>query len=221
MNEVTVEVQPRAHHGSSGSRRTRREGLIPAVVYGGGKETISIQVPRKILIDLFKEGGHENRIFLLKMAGTDQQRHVMIRDLQIDPLTRQVAHIDFQRILMDQKVRVKVHLQLEGLAHGVKNDGGILDFVTREIEVECLPGAIPHEIKVDVSGLQINQHLEIKDIVIPEGVTLIGERDRVVAAVAHARIEAEATPAVAAPVAAETTEPEVIKRGKTEEASAT
>jgi large subunit ribosomal protein L25 len=215
--EVTIEVERREVSGKGASGRLRRADLIPAVVYGGEKEPISIQVPRKLLLNIFKDGGSENRIFLLKLAGTAQSRHAMIRDLQVDPVTNQVSHVDFLRIDMSRKIRVKVHLELVGTAYGVKTEGGLLDFVTREIEVECLPTAIPHAIQVDVSEVRIGEHLEVKSIVLPEGVTLLEDPDRVVLSVAHAKVEAEA-PAVAEATTAEgAAEPEVIAKGKKEE----
>ncbi|KAB2967902.1 MAG: 50S ribosomal protein L25 [Thermoanaerobaculia bacterium] len=222
MAEITIEVVRRERVGKSDSRRLRRADLIPAVLYGAGREPVSIQVPRRVLTDSFKEGGHENRIFLLKLGGTDQTRHAMIRELQLDPIDHRIVHVDFQRILMDQKVRVKVHLELEGVPHGVKTDGGILDFVTREIEVECMPSAIPHEVKVEVSSLRVGDHLEMGAVQLPDGVTYLGSPEVVVASVKHARMEVVETPAAeGAPVAAAATapaEPEVIQRGKKEEA---
>lgn len=222
MSETTIEVHRRERVGKSANRRLRQADTIPAVLYGGGRESVSIQVPRRVLIDSFKQGGHENRIFLLKLAGTDQSRHAMVRELQLDPVTHQVIHVDFQRILMDQKVRVKVHLALTGVPEGVKTDGGILDFVTRDIEVECLPAEIPHEIEVDVSALHVGQHLEVREVTLPAGIAYIGSPDTVVASVKHARLEVVETPAaeaaatVAAP--AQPAEPEVIARGKKDEA---
>jgi large subunit ribosomal protein L25 len=216
MAETVIEVQKRENVGKSASRGLRRAEMVPAVLYGGGKESVSIQVPKKQLLDLFKVGGHENRIFLLKLSGTDQSRHAMIRDLQLDPLTNQLVHVDFQRILMDQKVRVKVHVALDGTPHGVKVELGILDFVTRELEVECLPTAIPAEIRVDVTGLHIGQHLEAHEITLPQGVEYLGAPDVVIASVKHARAEVVATPAEGATATA--AEPEVIAKGKKEEA---
>jgi len=215
MQEVVIEVQRREQTGKNANRRLRAGDLIPAVVYGGGRESIAVQVPKKMLLALFKEGGHENRIFLLKLAGTDQTRHAMVRDLQIDPATHEVEHLDFQRVMMDQKVRVRVHVELEGTPFGVKNQGGVLDFMTRDLEIECLPSVIPHEIKVNVAELQVGDHVEAKDLNLPEGVVLVGAPDAVVVAVSHARVEAvEATEAAEE---AEAAEPEVIKRGKDEE----
>ena len=215
--DLTIEVNRREETGKSANRRLRREEMIPAVVYGGGKEPISIQVPRKTLIDLFKSGGSENRIFLLKLADTGQSRHAMIRDMQIHPITRKVEHVDFMRIDMSKRIRVRVHITLEGVPYGVRTEGGLLDFVTREVEVECLPTAIPQEIKVDVNDVKVGQHLEVKDLQLPAGVKLIEDEDRVIVSVAHAKVEVEAV-AAGAEVAA--VEPEVIATGKKEEEKA-
>ena len=215
--DLTIEVNRREETGKSANRRLRREEMIPAVVYGGGKEPISIQVPRKTLIDLFKSGGSENRIFLLKLADTGQSRHAMIRDMQIHPITRKVEHVDFMRIDMSKRIRVRVHITLEGVPYGVRTEGGLLDFVTREVEVECLPTAIPQEIKVDVNDVKVGPHLEVKDLQLPAGVKLIEDEDRVIVSVAHAKVEVEAV-AAGAEVAA--VEPEVIAKGKKEEEKA-
>ena len=208
--DLTIEVLRREETGKSANRRLRREAMIPAVVYGGGKEPIAIRVPRKTLIDLFKSGGSENRIFQLKLADTGQSRHAMIKDMQVHPITRQVEHVDFMRIDMAKRIRVRVHVTLEGVAYGVRTEGGLLDFVTREVEVECLPTSIPQEIKVDVSEVRVGQHLEVKDLALPEGVKVIEDADRVILSVAHAKVEAAAGVAGAEGAV----EPEVIAKGK-------
>jgi large subunit ribosomal protein L25 len=217
MSEATIEVQRRERAGKSANRRLRSRDLIPAVLYGADKEPIAIQVPRVTLLDLFKDGGHENRIFLLKLAGTDQTRHAMVRDIQVDAMTNKVTHLDFQRIAMDKKIRVRVHLALDGVPAGVKNEGGILDFVTRDVEVECMPSAIPQEIRVDVSGLQVGQHLEVGVIAWPDGVSYLGSPDAVIASVKHARMEEAPAVAAVAPTETAAAEPEVIARGKKDE----
>jgi large subunit ribosomal protein L25 len=219
MSDLTLEVHPRETRGTNSNRRLRAAGKIPAVVYGGGKESVPIEVDRKAVLDLLKETGTENAVFLLKLAGTGKERHTMIRDLAVDPVSRQILHIDFQRILMTEKVRVSVSIELTGTAEGVKNEGGILDFVTREVQVECLPGDIPRRLTVDVSGLHIGQHLEAAALAIPAGVVLLEDPTRVIASVAHAKVavEAEAAPAETL-IEAEREEPEVIKRGRAEAA---
>ena len=215
--EVTIEVQRRELVGKEANGRLRRADSIPAVVYGGEKEPISIQIPRKTLLTVFKDGGSENRIFLLRLAGTDQSRHAMIREMQVDPITNQVSHVDFMRIDMARRIRVKVHLELQGTAYGVKTENGILDFVTREVEIECLPSAIPQSIALDVSDVRIGQHLEVKDLVLPAGVTLLEDPDRVLLSVAHAKAEVEAPAAAAATPVEGAAEPEVIAKGKKDE----
>lgn len=213
MSETTIEVQKRDIAGKSAARQLRRADLVPAVLYGGGRESVSIQVPKKQLLELFKSGGHENRIFLLKLAGTDKDRHAMIRDLQLDPMTNQIVHVDFQRILMTERVRVKVHLVLDGTPYGVRTEGGVLDFVNREVEIECLPATIPQEIHADVTELRVGQHLEAGALTLPQDVELTSDADMVIVSVKHAR--AEVVEAVAPAAVAE---PEVVARGKKEEA---
>ena len=205
---MTIEVQPRETTGKNANRRSRAAGKIPAVVYGGGKESVSIEVDRKILLDLLKGHAGENPIFLLKLG--DKDRHAMIRHMDINPLSRQVIHVDFQRVLMDQKVRVAVPVELTGTAVGVKVDGGMLDFVTREVHVECLPGQIPKHLEFDVTEMRIGQHVEAKDLKLPEGVVLLDEADKVLASISQSRVEEEAE------AGADRAEPEVLVKKKGE-----
>jgi large subunit ribosomal protein L25 len=204
---MTIEVQPRNETGKNANRRARAAGKIPAVVYGGGKDSVAIEVDRKTLVDLMKGHSGENPIFLLKLG--DKERHAMIRHTDIDPLSRHVIHIDFQRVLMDQKIRVAVPVELTGIAVGVKVEGGMLDFITREVHIECLPGQIPRHLEVDVTEMHIGQHVAAKDLKLPEGVVLLDEPDKVLASLSHGRAE-EAAAAAAVP------EPEVIKKAKGE-----
>jgi large subunit ribosomal protein L25 len=211
MSELTIEVQKRDKTGKGPNRRARSGGKIPAVVYGGGKDNVAIEIDRKSMLDLMKKAGTETPIYLLKLG--DNQRHAMIREIQTHPITRQVVHIDFQRVMMDQKIHVKVPIELVGTAYGVKQQGAVLDFVTREIDVECLPGDIPGHLEVDVTDLHANQHVEARDIKLPAGVTLHDSPDKVIASVAHARTDdagAEGTPT-------DRDEPEVMKKGRTDE----
>lgn len=215
MSESMITVERRAETGKSAIRKLRNRELVPAVLYGAGRESVPIQVSRKLLLDLFKKGGHENRIFLLKLAGTEQSRHAMVRDMQLNPLTDEVIHLDFQRIDMDEKLRVTVRVELLGTPTGVKNEGGVLDFVTRELEVECLPSAIPGELTIDVSGLHIGDHVEASAVELPEGVEYVGVPDAVIVSVKHSRVDAAAEEAEEG--AEEAVEPEVIGKGKEDE----
>jgi large subunit ribosomal protein L25 len=212
MKTIELHVEKRSTIGKNEARRDRAKGRIPAVVYGAKKPTVPISVDRKALTDAFRGGGGENAIFLLKLAGTEQARHVMIKQLQQDPVSRKPLHIDFVRIEMTTKIRVKVSVEIVGVAVGVKTEGGILDIVTREVEVECLPGNIPKHMPVDVTALAIGDAIRIAQLVAPEGVTVVDDPEKVVVHVTHPTAEKE--PEVAAEAAPEITEPEVLKKGK-------
>lgn len=217
--ELSIEVHTREETGKNVNRRLRAEGKVPAVIYGGGRDTVPIVVDGKTVRDLLRHGS-DNAIFLLKRAESDQQRHARIRELQTDVITREIVHIDFQRVLMDEKLRVMVAVDLQGEPSGVRNEGGVLDFVTRELEVECLPTDIPESFVLDVSALEIGDHLEASAIELPKGVELLEEPDRVIVSVSYAdRIEVEEEDEEAL-LEAEQAEPEVIGKGKEEDEDA-
>src|SRR5437763_4454958 len=216
MAELTLEVSRREESGKGPARRLRTSGKVPAVVYGGHRESVPIVVDRKAVTDLIQKSEHGIRsIFLLKMSA-DQQRHAMIKDIQIDPISRKMTHIDFIRILMDEVIRTTVPVHVNGQPLGVK-EGGLLDFQIRDVHVECLPNAIPDKIDIDISNLGMHQYVRVSDLQAPQGVKILDDPDRVIVGVTHARAEelpvaaaAEAVPAEgAAPL-----EPEVIARGK-------
>ncbi|MBC8647047.1 MAG: 50S ribosomal protein L25 [Thermoanaerobaculia bacterium] len=212
MKTIDLEVERRSTRGKNSARQTRAGGKIPAVVYGAGKPNVPITVDRKTLSDAFRNGAGENAIFLLKLAGSDQSRHAMIKEFQRDPLSRKTMHIDFVRVLMDAKIRVSVPIEAVGTAIGVKVHGGILDFVTRQVEIESLPGNIPAHLPIDVSALEIGDALRISQIPPIEGVEIVDDPDKVLVHVVHPTQEVE--PVAAAEPAAEVTEPEVLKKGK-------
>jgi len=213
MAEVTLEVARREQAGKGIAKKLRQEGKVPAVVYGGHREPVAIAVDRKAVTDLIQKSDHGVRsIFLLKMAGTDQQRHAMIKDIQINPLTRKMEHIDFVRVLMDEVIRTTVPVHVTGSAPGVK-EGGMLDTQIRELHVECLPNAIPDSIDVDISGLGMHEFIHVSDLKIPEGVKVLDDAERVVVGVTHLRAVEEPVAAVAE-AGAVPAEPEVIARGK-------
>ena len=210
MAEVTLEVTRREATGKEVAKKLRRDGKVPAVVYGGHREPVAITVDRKTVSELIQKSEHGIRsVFLLKMAGSDQQRHAMIKELTIDPISRKMKHIDFVRVIMDEVVKVTIPVHVTGTAIGVK-EGGLLDFQVRELHVECLPNAIPDSIDVDVTSLGGHEYFRIKDLKLPEGVKVLDDEERVVVGVTHAKIEAE-------PAAEVVAEPEVIKKGKPED----
>ena len=190
MSEPTVNVRLRERTGKNANRRLRAAGEIPAVVYGGSADAAAIRVDGKRVLSLIREGG-ENAVFLLQLEGTGQTRHTMIRDLQWNPLTGALVHIDFQRVKMDQEVQVSVPVEVIGTPEGVRNEGGLLEFVTREVAVVCLPGDIPVAIELDVSPLHIGQHVEAGELSLPDAVTLNDEETKVIVSVAAARVAEE------------------------------
>jgi large subunit ribosomal protein L25 len=217
MAELTLEVSRREATGKEIAKKLRAGGKVPAVVYGGHRDPVAIEVDRKTVSELIQKSEHGVRsIFLLKMSGTDQQRHAMIKDIQIDPISRKMTHIDFVRVLMDEVVRVNVPVHLVGTPIGVK-EGGLLDFQVRELHVECLPNVIPDSIDIDVSNLGHHEYVRISDIKAPEGVKILDDPERVVAGVTHAKAEVAAEAAAVPEEGAAPAEPEVIKKGKVED----
>jgi large subunit ribosomal protein L25 len=210
MAEVTLEVTRRESTGKEQAKKLRRDGKVPAVVYGGHREPVAITVDRKAVSELIQKSEHGIRsVFLLKMSGSDQQRHAMIKDVTINPISRKMTHIDFVRVVMDEQLKVMIPVQLTGTANGVK-EGGMIDFQLREVQVECLPNAIPDSIEVDVTPLGGHEYYRVKDLQMPEGVKVLEDPERVVVGVTHARAEVSEAAAEAE------AEPEVLKKGKVE-----
>ena len=197
------------------ARRVRVQGKIPAVVYGAGQDSVAVAVdPRIITKILHSDSGH-NTIFDLDVTGSGTVK-AMIVDWQNEPLKGHLLHIDLKRIAMDKAMRVSVPVQLVGIPTGVKTQGGILDHVLREVEIECLPGDIPSHLDVDVTGLEINQAIHVSDLPHMGSIKYITDDSLTVAHVTAIREEVvEPTADVAAPA-----EPEVAKKGKGETAEA-
>jgi large subunit ribosomal protein L25 len=222
QENLSIDAERRQETGKNAANRLRARDMIPAVLYGGGRgtETVPLSIPRKSLLNLLRKGIHENAIFQLKMKGADAAGHVMIRDLSVDPVTRAMLHVDFVRILMDKKLKVKTAIEIVGIPFGVKNEGGLLNVVTHELSIECLPADIPHSIPVDVTELHLHGSIRVSDLKVDEKVRVLDASDRVIAHVAVPKAEevvAAVATAEAAPTAAE---PEVIKKGKKEEEGA-
>ena len=176
---------------------------------------MAITVDRKAVVELIQKSEHGVRsIFLLKMAGTDQQRHAMIKDMQIDPISRRMTHIDFVRVVMDEVVRVTVPVHLTGTAIGVK-EGGILDWQMRELHVECLPNAIPDAIEVDITNLGAHQQVRISDLKLPEGVK-VARGSASASSSASPRHGRSGRGSGGGRRRRAVAEPEVVKKGKTE-----
>jgi large subunit ribosomal protein L25 len=217
QQQEVVEAQPRpdSSRGKNEARRLRAIGRIPAVVYGAKKQALAISVdPKQISRILHSESGH-NTIFELKVGSENAKS--MIVDWQYDPLSGKLLHIDMKRIAMDEKMRVKVPIQLVGEAPGVKQQGGLLDQVLRELEIECLPADIPSHIDADVSHLEFGHVLRVGDLPHDAKVKFLTDHQQTVAHVTHVKEEVAPAPEAAAEAAtAAPAEPEVIKKGKQE-----
>jgi large subunit ribosomal protein L25 len=194
------------------ARRVRVEGKIPAVVYGAGKDSVAVTVdPRVITKILHSDSGH-NTIFDLDVTGSGLVK-VMIVDWQHEPVKGALLHIDLKRIAMDKMMKVSVPIQLVGVPVGVKAQGGILEHVLREVEIECLPSDIPSHLDVDVSGLELNAAIHVSDLPHSGSIKFLDEESMTVAHVSSVREEVVAE---VAEVAVTTAEPEVAKKGKGE-----
>ena len=211
-----LETQPRTPGTKNDARRVRRSGKIPAVLYGAGKDVAPLSVdPRQVLRILHSASGH-NTIFELSLNGGERTK-AMIVDWQFEPIKGKLLHIDLKRIAMDQKLTVMVPIVLKGEAAGVKQQGGILEQVLREIEIECLPGNIPALIEADVTELVFGKVLRVADLPHSDKFKVLTDENQSVAHIISVKEEAAPAPeAVAAEAAAVPAEPEVIKKGKQE-----
>ena len=210
-----VEAKLREASDKNAARRVRATGLIPAVLYGAGKQPRSIAVdPKQINRILHSESGH-NTIFDVVLDG--EQTKAMVVDWQNDPIKDRLLHVDLKRIAMDKKMRLEVPIAIKGEAPGVKTEGGILDIVLREIEIECLPADIPAHIDIDVSSLAHGDAIRVADLPKSDKIKYLSDPEMTVVHVTSVKEEVVATPeAAATDAAAAPAEPEVIKKGKTE-----
>lgn len=216
MPEVVVAKPREGKFNKNAARRVRRAGKIPAVLYGPGYDPLAVEVdPKQIARILYSESGH-NTIFDLEVAGASTAK-AMIVDWQREPIKDQLIHIDLKRIALDKTLRVHVRVKLIGIPVGVKVQGGILDQVLREVEIECLPADIPSHIDVDVSELEMHNILRVSDLPHSDQVKYLSPEDATVAHVVAIREEAAAAgEGATAEAGAAAGEPEVAKKGKTE-----
>jgi large subunit ribosomal protein L25 len=222
--EITVAAEVRTSRGKNEARRTRRAGLIPAVIYGSFQKPVSIAVnPRDITKITHSNTGY-NTIFNLVIEG-GETTPVMLVDRQVDPVKGTLLHADFKRIDLTKRLRVSIPVHTTGEAAGVKVQGGLLEVITRAIEIECLPDEIPEGFTVDVTELMIGQAKRASDVVLTGSMKLVSAPETVIAHSVALRAEEVAEPTAAEAAAAAVTpeagatpaEPEVIKKGKKEE----
>jgi large subunit ribosomal protein L25 len=211
MSQEVLIVPKREKFGKAAIRDLKKNGMIPAVVYGLTEPPVAIAISPKVVARVLASDSGMNSVMFLQREGTDIKRHVIIKDIQRDPITSRLRHIDFMRVDMSLKVRVKVPVRLNGTAIGVKSEGGMLDFAHREIEVECLPSIIPAHIDVDVTELKMGESIRFDQLALIPNVALVGDAHQVVCSI-HGKAPEEEVAVEAAPAAAE---PEVVaKKGK-------
>ena len=219
---ATLKIEKRESRGKNEARRLRASGRIPAVLYGAEKgKALEIAVdPKALLRILHSESGVNTLIGLEGLSDAGRDARVMVKEYQLDPIDHELLHADFYQIAMDKTITVTVPIVLKGEAKGVKQQGGIVDFVNREVEIEVLPGDIPENITVDVTELMLNQGLRVRDLHTEQAKwTPISDGDMMIVHVVTLKIEEEAPAADVAAAAATPgapAEPEVIKKGKTD-----
>ncbi len=212
---LTIKAEKRDTGGKNAARRIRREGNVPAILYGPDVENVSLALNKRDIFDILKSETGENTIF--QVAIEKDKLEVMIKDYQQDVTTDELLHVDLFRISMDQEIRVSVPIVLTGDAVGVKAEGGFVESATREVEVECLPKDIPENIEVDISALHLNQSLKIEDLAPMEGVKVISDPQAMIVLIKAPAVEevVEEVPEEEE-IMAEGEQPEVIKKEKAE-----
>ena len=216
--DAVLEAVRRDSLGKNNAGRMRSGGRIPAVVYGAKQASESLAVDPKQLLHILHSEGGVNTLIKLKVEGAGADTHVLVKEYQIHPVTQHLLHADFYRVAMDKITRVTVPVHLTGEAKGIKAEGGIVDFVHREVVVECLPADIPRHIVVDVTELMLHDGVRVRDLVSVGKWKAVSDADMLIVHVIAPKVEAEPTPTDAAAAAAPTApaEPEVIKKGKTD-----
>lgn len=213
MDFVDLQASIKDGKGKEINKKLREEGLVPAVVYKKGEDTINLKIDRKILTKALHTDAGENVIIKLHIDGAKKrkERTVILKDIQKDPLKDRLLHVDFQEISLTETLKVKVPIASKGESIGVKQEDGVLQHVLWEVEIECLPTNIPERIEVDISGLNVGDSIHVKDIKVPEGVKILEDMEAVVFSVEHAK---KVEDIIAAPAEGEIAEPEVIREKK-------
>jgi large subunit ribosomal protein L25 len=213
MERITINAEKREEFGKGAARGLRRKNMIPAIIYRGGG-SIPIKFSKKELMQFINKTAGEQVMVNLQFAD-GESKLALIKDYQVDPTRGELLHADFFEVSLTEEVRVTVHVTAVGEPIGVKRDKGILQYLLREIEVECLPGRIPGHIKIDISGLEIGQSFHVGDLKLEEDIKVLTAPDEVIVNVIAPVVEVEeAAPVEAA--APEVTEPELIRKGKKE-----
>lgn len=212
-SEITLQASLRKTTGTSAVKKLRRAGRVIGVIYGKKTSPIAIDLPAPQITKILHDTRDEHLLVNLSIDGHDTKpRLALVQDVQHNPLTGEVLHVDFHEVAADEKIRISVHVETQGEPIGVKTGGGVLEHVLREVTVECLPEDLPHSIVLDVSNLNVGQAIHISEIPAPKGVTILGNPAAVVVTVAAPKTSAEETTSEAS-----AKEPEVLKAKKTAE----
>jgi large subunit ribosomal protein L25 len=213
--QIVVEAAPRAERGKNEARRLRQTGRVPAVLYGGKGEAITLSVNAKQVSAILRSESGHNTLFQVDLAG--KQQPAILKDWLVDPITGKLLHVDLLRVAMDVRMKVMVPVHTFGEPAGVKVQGGVFEVVTREVEIECLPTDIPTEFRVDVSALMLGKQLRANELPLDTAkMKLLTDPERVLAHVVALRVEEEKPVEAVAAETATPAEPEVIKKGKKE-----
>ncbi|MDP2753283.1 MAG: 50S ribosomal protein L25/general stress protein Ctc [Nitrospirota bacterium] len=213
MERITINAEKRKEFGKGAARNLRRKNMIPAILYRGG-DSLPVKFSQKELAQFINTTAGEQVMVNLQFAD-GESRLALVKDYQLDPIKGELLHADFFEVSLTEEIKVTVHIAAVGEPIGVKRDGGILQYLLRKIEVECLPDRIPGHIKIDISGLEIGQSLHVSDLKLGEGIKVLTDPDEVIVNIIAPVVEEVAPVEVAA--APEVAEPEVIKKGKKEE----
>lgn len=211
---LSIKAERRDVFGKNASRRIRRQGNVPAILYGAGSAGSSLTLAKKDVFAILKSETRENTLFKILVDGESQD--AMIKELQRDPTSDELLHLDLIHIVLDRAIRISVPILLVGDAVGVKTEGGFVDFRNREVEIECLPAFIPEHIPVNIEHLHLHQSAKVEEVTPPEGVKFISDQGTVLVLISAPHVEEVAAKPEVEEGIAEEKEPEVIKKERTE-----
>ena len=216
MEKIILKSEVRNDAGKKVAKDLRNKGLVPAVVYKGGKDALKLQLANDALEQVLHTKAGENAIITLEIAGeaSKKPKTVIVKEVQRDPIKNRILHVDFNEISLTDTLKVNVPLTTHGEAAGVKKDGGVLEHILWELQVECLPTEIPEKLEVDISNLEIGHFILVKNIPVPEGVKILNDGELIAISVKAPKVEVPVAEAV--PGAEAAAEPELIRKKKEE-----
>ena len=214
MEIASLKVKKREQIGKATSRRFRTTGFIPGIFYGKGEDSVPLVFNKKDLQGILQKSPSEHPIIQLEFEGENDKPHVLLKDTQHDPVSGEALHVDFQHIDMTRKIKVRVEVVLTGKSKGVAENGGVINFISREIEIECLPLAMPESLQVDITSLDINDSMHIRDLKAGKGIRILGDPDAPIVSVTAPHVETEVKAEV--PVAEAEAAAAAPKEGETE-----